>query len=124
MLIIESIFSCLLAYGLLTTTMKSYSALGPNFRVILLVNSFEMGFSIYQASCFISLFTMLSLYFPLESGPSRTNGSSGCPNFSLIVFLLNWKLPESIESSTICSELVRLPTLRVDPSSFPGMKVL
>jgi hypothetical protein len=104
--------------------MKSCSALGPNFRVILLVSSLEMGFSMYHASCLISLFTMLSFFLLLSLSGSIEKGNSGFPNFSLRVFLLKEKLDESIESSTICSELLRFPTLRVDPKSFPGKKVL
>lgn len=38
-------------------------------------------------------------------------------------FLLNWKEFESIANSTICSELVKLPTFKVDPNNFPGKKV-
>jgi len=58
----ESMFSILLTLfvGLLTTTMNSYSALGPNFSVIRLVSSLEIGFSIYHASCLNSEFTMFS----------------------------------------------------------------
>ena len=129
MLIIDIKFSLFFVFGLLTTMMKSCSALGPSFKVILLVSSFEIGFSMYHDSCLISLLTMLSVLFP--SGPTLSEfstsiekGSSGFPNFSLIVFLLNWKLFESIASSTIYSELVRFPTLRVDPNNLPGKKVL
>jgi hypothetical protein len=93
-LIIDMRFSLFLAFGLLTTIMKSYSALGPSFRVILLVSSLEIGFSMYQDSCFISLFTILSFLFP--SGPilselsaSNEYGSSGFPNFSEMFLLLN-----------------------------------
>lgn len=101
---IERRFSVLLAFGDLTTIMKSYSALGPSFRVILFVSSFDMGFSIYQDSCLISEFTMFSDFLPFStSSGSSTNGNSGLPNFSFICFLLNWKLVESIESSTIYS---------------------
>jgi hypothetical protein len=89
MFISESKFSLFLVLGLLTTTMKSCSALGPNFRVILLVSSFDMGFSMYQDSCLISLLTILSVFLPLHSSSSSWNGSSGLPNFSPICFLLN-----------------------------------
>lgn len=123
MFIIERRFSLLFVLGLLTTMIKSCSALGPNLRVIRLVSSLDMGFSMYQASCLISEFTMLSDYF-LESSFSRENGSSGWPNFSLMDFLLNWKLLASIESSTICSEEDRLQTFRFEPRSLPGKKVL
>lgn len=118
MFIIESRFSVFFTLGLLTTIMKSYSALGPSFKVILLVNSFEIGFSMYQDSCLISLFTIVSLF--LSDSASSTNGSSGLLNFSLICFLLNWKLFESIESSTIYSALLRFPTFKVEPSNLPG----
>lgn len=123
MLMIDKRFSVFLVLGLLTTMMKSYSALGPNFRVILLVSSLEMGFSIYHDSCLISLFTMLSFFLP-DSSESIEKGSSGFPNFSFICFLLNEKLLESMDNSTICSQLLRLPTFKVDPRSFPGKKVL
>jgi hypothetical protein len=94
MLIIDSKFSLFLVLGLLTTIMKSCSALGPNFNVILFVNSLEIGFSMYQDSCFISLLTMLSGFLLLlpesdVSFGSKVNGSSGLPNFSDICFLLN-----------------------------------
>ena len=134
MLMIDIMFSLFLALGLLTTMMKSCSAFGPSFSVILLVSSLDIGFSMYHASCFISEFTIVSVLFPelpeergvseVGDSLSRGNGSSGLPNFSLICFLLNQKLAESTESSTICSELVRLPTLSVEPSSFPGKNVL
>jgi len=105
---------------------KSCSAFGPNFNVILLVNSLEIGFSIYHDSCLTSLFTMLSpVFLPFSVASSVIeNGSSGLPNFSLIYFLLYWKEFESIESSTICSQLVRFPTFKVDPKSLPGKKLL
>lgn len=125
MLIIDNRFSLLLAFGLLTTMMKSCSALGPSLRVILLVSSFEIGFSMYQDSCFISLLTMFSLFLPFSAtSASMTNGSSGLPNFSLMDFLLYWKLLESIDNSTIYSKLLRFPTFKVDPRSLPGKKVL
>lgn len=87
---IERRFSVFLAFGDLTTMIKSCSAFGPNFNVILLVSSLEMGFSMYQDSCLISELTMLSDFFPFSaiSGLS-TNGSSGLPNLSFIAFLLN-----------------------------------
>ena len=119
---IDNKFSVLFTLGLLTTIMKSYSAFGPSLSVILFVSSFEMGFSMYQDSCLISLLTIVSLF--LSDSLSSTNGSSGLPNFSLIYFLLNWKLLESMESSTICSELLRLPTFKVDPSNLPGKNEL
>lgn len=118
MLIIDSRFSVFLTLGLLTTIMKSCSAFGPSLRVILLVSSFEIGFSIYHDSCLISLLTMESVF--LSESASRAKGSSGLPNFSLIYFLWNWKLLESIESSTIYSELLKLPTFKVEPKSLPG----
>jgi hypothetical protein len=81
--------------------MNSYSALGPSLRVMRLVNSFEMGFSMNHDSCLNSLFTMLSLVFPLgladyglffDSGDpsvlSRVKGKSETSNFSVIFFLL------------------------------------
>ena len=118
---IERIFSVFLALGDLTTIMKSYSAFGPNFRVILFVSSFEMGFSMYQDSCLISEFTMFSDFLPFSaSSGSSTNGNSGLPNLSLIAFLLNQKLVESIESSTIYSHDERFVTFSVDPRSLPG----
>ena len=121
MFIIDKRFSLFLALGDLTTIMKSYSAFGPSLRVILFVSSFEIGFSMYQDSCLISEFTMLSDFLPFSaSSGSSTKGSSGLPNFSFICFLLNWKLAESIESSTICSQEERFETLRVEPRSFPG----
>lgn len=80
MLMIDRRFSLFLAFGLLTTIIKSYSALGPNLRVILLVSSLEMGFSMYQASCLISLFTMVS-YFLSDSSAAIENGNSGLPNY-------------------------------------------
>ena len=125
MFIIDNRFSLFLAFGLRTTIMKSYSALGPSFRVILLVSSLEIGFSINQDSCLISLFTIFSVFLPFSmvSG-SIWKGSSGFPNFSLICFLLNWKLLESIDNSTIYSALERFPTLRVDTNNLPGKKVL
>lgn len=94
MLIIESKFSTLrtLFDGLLTTTINSYSALGPSFRVILLVSSLEIGFSIYQASCLNSLLTMLSFPVCYEDEPldllvseeelSMGKGRSEVTNFS------------------------------------------
>jgi hypothetical protein len=82
MLIIERRFSVLLAFGLLTTIMKSYSAFGPSFNVILFVSSFEIGFSMYQDSCLISLFTRVSPFLSSLSTASRENGSSGFPNLS------------------------------------------
>lgn len=87
---IERRFSVLLALGLLTTIMKSCSAFGPSFRVILLVSSLEIGFSMYQASCLISLFTMFSDFLPSGSASlgSREKGNSGFPNFSFNYFLL------------------------------------
>jgi hypothetical protein len=121
---IDSKFSDFLALGLLTTIMKSCSALGPSLRVILLVSSLEIGFSMYHASCLISLFTMFSLRLPFSSCTSSENGSSGLPNLSLMLVFVKLKLLESIDSSTIYSELLRLPTFRVEPSSFPGKKVL
>jgi hypothetical protein len=124
MLIIDKRFSVFLAFGLLTTIMKSYSALGPSFKVILLVSSFEIGFSMYHDSCLISLFTMFSPFLVSLVSPSRQNGRSGLLNFSAICFLLNWKLVESTESSTIYSALLRLPTFSVDPSNLPGKNVL
>ena len=124
MLTIERRFSDFLAFGDLTTMMKSYSAFGPNFRVIRFVSSFDIGFSMYHDSCLISLFTMLSLFFKSSVSFSREKGSSGFPNFSDICFRLNWKLVASTESSTIYLALLRLPTLRVDPRSLPGKKVL
>ena len=106
--------------------MKSCSALGPSLSVILLVSSFEIGFSIYHDSCLISLLTILSLFFPLLSAVSGEieNGSSGSENFSISYFFENWKLPESIESSTIYSHGLKFATFRVDPRSLPGKKVL
>jgi hypothetical protein len=84
-----------------------------------------MGFSMYHDSCLISLLTIFSFFLPasIASG-SIEKGSSGLPNFSLICFLLNWKLLESTESSTIYSQALKLPTFRVEPRSFPGKKVL
>jgi hypothetical protein len=67
---IDTRFSVLFAFGDLTTMIKSCSALGPSLRVILLVSSLEMGFSMNQASCFISEFTMVSDFLPSASGPS------------------------------------------------------
>lgn len=124
MLIMDKRFSHLRELGLLTTIMKSCSAFGPNLRVILLVSSFEIGFSMNQASCLISLFTMLSDFFPFsQESASREKGRSGLLNFSPIYFLLNQKLFESIANSTIYSEFVRFPTFKVDPNNFPGKKV-
>ena len=58
-LIIDSKFSgFLIEVGLLFTMMKSYCAIGPNLRVILLVNSLDTGFSMNQASWIYSLFLM------------------------------------------------------------------
>jgi hypothetical protein len=94
MLIIESKFSTLrtLFDGLLTTTINSYSALGPSLRVILFVSSLEIGFSMYQASCLNSLLTMLSLPVCYEDEPldllvseevlSMGKGRSEVSNFS------------------------------------------
>lgn len=121
---IERRFSVLFAFGLLTTIIKSCSAFGPNLRVIRLVSSLEIGFSMYQASCFISEFTMLSFFLSSPSFEESENGSSGFPNCVLIEFLLNQKLLESIESSTIYSELLKFPTFKVDPNNFPGKKLL
>ena len=45
---IESMFSVFCAEGARTTMMKSCSAFGPNFNVILFVSSFDTGFSTYQ----------------------------------------------------------------------------
>lgn len=81
MFIIDKRFSLFFAFGLLTTMMKSYSAFGPNLRVILLVSSLEMGFSMYQASCLISLFTMVSCFLSSDSAAAIENGSSGFPNY-------------------------------------------
>jgi hypothetical protein len=67
---IDARFSVLLAFGDLTTMIKSCSALGPSFRVIRLVSSFEIGFSMNQASCLISEFTMVSCFLPSASAPS------------------------------------------------------
>lgn len=40
------------------TIMNSYSHFGPNFRVIFLVNSLLVGFSMNQQSCYVSEFTI------------------------------------------------------------------
>lgn len=89
-LMIERRFSVFLAFGDLTTIMKSYSAFGPSFKVILLVNSLEIGFSMYQDSCLISLFTIVSDFLPEQSKASGSilKGNSGFPNLSKIFFLL------------------------------------
>jgi|LauGreDrversion4_2_1035121.scaffolds.fasta_scaffold300701_1 type III secretory pathway component EscR len=64
-----------LAEGLLTTMMNSYSALGPSFNVMRFVNSFEIGFSIYQDSCLISLLTIVSPFLLLlAASPSKEKG--------------------------------------------------
>ena len=79
MLINEIKFSVLGGVGALTTIMKSCSAFGPSFSVILLVSSLETGFSIYQASCFRSLLLIVSPPLLFADGSSE-NGSYGSSN--------------------------------------------
>ena len=57
-----------LIVGDLTTIIKSYSAFGPNFSVILLVSSFDTGFSINQDSYLISLFSIELLSVSISKG--------------------------------------------------------
>ena len=139
MQITESMFSIrfTLLLGHRNTTMNSYSALGPSLRVILLVSSREIGFSINHDSCLNSLLTMLSLLpYPAVCGlffysgdpaglleVSIWNGRSLTSNLSAIDFLLQWKLAASIDSSTIYSKGDSFTTFRVEPRSLPGIKV-
>lgn len=80
--------------GDLTTMINSCSALGPNLRVMRLVSSFEIGFSMYQASCLISLLTIVStIFLPLVGESSKEKGrllsvSLVRDHFYLMVFLL------------------------------------
>ena len=104
----ESRFSHFLAFGERTTTINSYSAFGPSLRVIRFVNSLEIGFSMNQASCLSSEFTM-ELPFE-ELSYSRENGKDGELYLSLIMFLLKLKVFESIDNSTICSNSEVFPT--------------
>jgi hypothetical protein len=89
---IDNRFSVFFAFGDLTTMIKSYSAFGPSLSVILLVSSFEIGFSIYQDSCLISLLTMISFFLDASPGigssGSIENGNSGLLNLSINCFLL------------------------------------
>ena len=72
---IESRFSVLGTVGARTTIMKSCSALGPSLRVIRFVSSFETGFSMYQASCLVSLLAnLVERLLPWVVG-SRSKGS-------------------------------------------------
>ena len=123
MLIIDSMSTVLFAFGDLTTIMKSYSAFGPSFRVIRLVSSFDTGFSMYQASCLISLLTITAPFLSLLS-ESRLKGRFGSSNFYLIYSFRYERLLASTDNSTICSHSERLPTLSVDPSILPGKKEL
>ena len=82
-LIIDSMSTLLFALGDLTTMMKSYSAFGPSLSVIRLVSSFDTGFSMYQASCLISLFTITAPFLSLASD-SRLKGKLGLSNFCFI----------------------------------------
>ena len=123
MLIIDNMSTVLFAFGDLTTIMKSYSAFGPSFRVIRLVSSFDTGFSMYQASCLISLLTITAPFLSLLSD-SRLKGRFGSSNFYLICSFLYERLLASTDNSTICSHSERLPTLSVDPSILPGKKEL
>jgi hypothetical protein len=89
--------------GALTTTMKSYSAFGPSFKVMRFVNSLDTGFSMNHDSYLTSLLTTESDCFLPASKSLSLNGKSGVPNFSSIVFLLYFKVAASTESSTIYS---------------------
>lgn len=137
--------SAFFACGLLMTMMKSYSALGPNLSVILLVSSFEIGFSIYHDSYFTSLFTIKGF----EASPSPAATTKGNTyslmlfypvpdaaliSFSLVTFLMSGncfiiqsflylQLRESTDSSIIYSESLKLATMRVDPRNLPGRYV-
>ena len=122
-LIIDSMSTLLFALGDLTTMMKSYSAFGPSLSVIRLVSSFDTGFSMYQASCLISLFTITAPFLSLVSD-SRLKGKVGLSNFCFIWSFLQDRLLASTDSSTIYSHSERFPTLRVDPSILPGKKEL
>lgn len=88
--------------------MNSCSAFGPSLRVILFVSSFEIGFSMNQASCLSSEFTM---EFPFEElSYSREKGKVGLLYLSFIMVLLKLNVFESIDNSTIYSNSDVFPT--------------
>lgn len=117
----DSRFSDFLMLGARTTTIKSYSALGPSFKVMRFVSSLVTGFSTYHNSYLTSLLTIESdCFLPEELTSFCLKGKSGLLNFSEMLFLLYFRFNESTESSTIYSQLVRLDTLSVDPSILPG----